>query len=221
MAKIVEGNLCLFLLLRLTAAMVFAVGVVVLADGVYALIKSGSFLSYSGGVLIFGVVIVLLATVGYLNRSNPYLSLLYVSVLFLVFLALGVLTVAMIIDYKKVEDDLGGVNEANIVKYTLLCATVVALIAVLLACCYRSSLLASYLKHKYQQQGRNDSDTALMSPPPEKKEKDHTEGGPLLDMTTESTSPKGKRPILKDDKMIKHVQPGQKTGAKLQPFAFK
>ena len=81
MLRPVEGNLCVFLLLRVSASLVFITGLAVLADGIYAFIQSKSFDYYTGGVLIFGVVIVLLATLGYMNRSNPYLLLLYLVLL--------------------------------------------------------------------------------------------------------------------------------------------
>lgn len=225
MSKLVEGNLCLFLLLRVSAILVFITGLAVLADGVYATIASKSFNLYSGGVLILGVVIVLLATLGYLNRSNPYLLLLYLAVLFLVLLALGALTIVMILD-PGLEDRVGGLEKANYLRYSLLCGTVVALIAVLLACCYRSSLLSSYLKHKY----RPDSKTAyeptspLMQPTHYEDLKKRPLGGPLEDLSPETMQPessKGKTPKMEEGKQIKPVQPAQKTGKSTQPFAFK
>ena len=147
MAKGSEGNLCLFLLVRITCILLFAIGVGVLADGVYATIQSRSFDYYAGGVMVFGAVIVLLSTLGYLNRSSPWLLLVYLSVLFLVFLALTGLTIAMILD-AALADKVGGETHANYLRYSLLFAAIVALLAVLLACCYRSSLLVAVYKDR-------------------------------------------------------------------------
>ena len=225
MSRIVEGNLCLFLLLRVSAILVFITGLAVLADGLYAIIESHSFNYYSGGVLIFGVVIVLLATLGYLNRSNPYLMLLYLVVLFLVLLALGTLTIFMILD-PDLEDRVGGLEKANYLRYSLLCGTVVALIAVLLACCYRSSLLSSYYKHKYRQDSKpskaSDTTSPMMEPTHYEDLKKRPLGGPLEDLSSAPppSSSKGKAPKMDDEKKLKPVQPAQKSNKPYQPFAF-
>jgi hypothetical protein len=205
--------------------LVFIIGLAVLADGLYAIIESG-FNRYSGGVLIFGVVIVLLATLGYLNRSNPYLVLLYLVVLFLVLLGLGTLTIFMILD-PGLEDRVGGLEKANYLRYSLLCGTVVALVAVLLACCYRSSLLSSYYKNKYRQDSKPskvpDSTSPLMEPTHYEDFKKRPLGGPLEDLSPEAQPPsssKGKAPKMEDEKKIKPVQPAQKPQKPYQPFAF-
>lgn len=225
MSKAVEGNLCLFLLLRVSAILVFITGLAVLGDGVYATIESKSFNYYSGGVLIFGVVIVLLATLGYLNRSNPYLLLLYLVVLFLVLLALGALTLVMVLD-PDLEDRVGGLEKANYLRYSLLCGTVVSLVAVLLACCYRSSLLSSYLKNKYRTDPQKafEPSAPLMQPTHYEDFKKRPLGGPLEDLGPETQQPassKGKVAKVEEDKKIKPVQPAQKPGKPNQPFALK
>jgi len=139
MVDTVEGNCCLFALMKLANLCMIAVGVMVTVLGIYATAAAKEFSWYSGSFIIFGVVMFLVAIMGYKNRRHSHWMTLYLLLILGLVVCVGGLTIG-IICYPDYANKVGGEKHANAIRYALLAVCILTVICLLLGCWYRSTL---------------------------------------------------------------------------------
>jgi lysylphosphatidylglycerol synthetase-like protein (DUF2156 family) len=149
MADPVEGNPCLFALVKMANLCMIAVGVIVAGLGVYATVAAKDFNWYSGTFIIFGVVMFIVAIMGYKNRRHPHWMTLYLLFILCLVICVGGLTIG-IICYPDYASKVGGEEHANAIRYALLAVCILTVVCLLLGCWYRSSLNDAIFDFEFQ-----------------------------------------------------------------------
>lgn len=134
----VKGNQCLFTLFVLSNLCLGLVGCGTTFAGYYVTRESNAFRWDSGSFIVFGVVLVFLAFLGFCSRRSSGALLCYIlSSLVLLGGQVG-FTLAIIATPDYVN--LLGTTQANIVRYSLLGACGLIFLCMVIAWCYRRTL---------------------------------------------------------------------------------
>jgi len=134
----VKGNQCLFTLFVLSNLCLGLVGCGTTFAGYYVTRKSNSFRWDSGSFIVFGVVLVFLAFLGFCSRKSSAALLCYILGSLLLLGGQVGFTLAIIAtpDYVNILGD----TSANIVRYSLLGACGLICLCMVIAWCYRRTL---------------------------------------------------------------------------------
>ena len=134
----VAGNSFLYCLFRSCTLMLLVVGLGNISAGISVCVQADNFMWYNGGYIFLGFFLVMLAIFGHTTRTALGGLTFYLVCLGAAFAAETGFTLAIII-YTTYENILGAAY-ANLVRYTMLGASVLLLIAIVIGWCYRSSL---------------------------------------------------------------------------------
>jgi hypothetical protein len=134
----VSGNTCLYYTFRTCTLMLVGVGLGNIGAGVAVCVQADDFAWYNGGYIFLGFYLVLLAILGHTTRSALGGLTFYLVCLAVGFAGETGFTVAIIV-YTDYENILG-VAYANVIRYTMLAASLLVLIAIVVGLFYRSSL---------------------------------------------------------------------------------
>jgi heme A synthase len=139
MSNATAGSGCLFCLLRFSNLLLGAVGLAVLALGIYTTVQAAVINWYNGAFIGAGFVIFLVAVFGYKNKRAPNLLTVYLILVFALFVCLVGFTLGIIFypDYAKKVDS---TVRADAIRYSLLGMCVIVLCCLMFGCWYRSSL---------------------------------------------------------------------------------
>ena len=134
----VKGNQCLFTLFVLSNLCLGLIGCGTAFAGYYVTRENNKFEWYSSSFIVFGVVLVFLAFLGFCSRKSSCALLCYLlSSLVLLGVQVG-FTLAIIAtpDYANILGD----TRATIVRYSLLGACGLIFLCMVIAWCYRRTL---------------------------------------------------------------------------------
>lgn len=134
----VSGNSFLYCLFRSCTLMLIIVGFGNIGAGVSVCVQADDFTWYDGGYIFLGFFLVLLAIFGNTTRTAMGGLTFYLICLGVAFAGETGFTLAIII-YTDYENNLG-VAYANVIRYTMLGASVMILAAIVVGWCYRSTL---------------------------------------------------------------------------------
>lgn len=154
MGDSVEGNPCLFAMVKVANLCVIGVGLVVTGLGIFATVEAKEFNWYSGTFIIFGAVMVVVALMGYKNRRHSCWMCLYLLGMLAIVACVGGLTIGLIC-YPDYADKVGGEDHANAIRYALLGVCALAVVCLLLGYCYRRSLKDAIFDLETQPSERN------------------------------------------------------------------
>lgn len=134
----VSGNSFLFFMFRTCTLILIIVGFGNIGAGISVCVKTDTFTWYNGGYIFLGFYLVLFAIFGHTTRTALGGLTFYLACLAGGFVGELGFTLAVILytDYEK----LLGEEYANVVRYTMLSACVLILVAICVGWCYRSSL---------------------------------------------------------------------------------
>lgn len=134
----VKGNQCLFTLFVLSNLCLGLVGCGTTFAGYYVTRESNSFRWDSGSFIVFGVVLVFLAFLGFCSRKSSAALLCYILGSLLLLGGQVGFTLAIIAtpDYVNML----GATRANVVRYSLLGACGLICLCMVIAWCYRRTL---------------------------------------------------------------------------------
>ena len=134
----VKGNSCLFYLFVLSNLSLGLVGAGTTYAGYYVTRSHESYEWYNVSFIVFGLVLVLLAFVGFCSRRSSAALLFYIlsSMLMLGVQVAFTLAIIATSDYVNILGD----TKANIIRYCLLGACGLIFMCMVVAWCYRSTL---------------------------------------------------------------------------------
>jgi len=149
MSNATAGSGCLFCLLRFSNLLLGAVGITVLALGIYTTVQAAAINWYNGAFIGSGFVIFLVAIFGYKNRHAPGLLTIYLILVFALFVCLVAFTLGIIF-YPAYAEKVDSSQRADAIRYSLLGMCVVVLCCLMFGCWYRSSLTEALFDEKNQ-----------------------------------------------------------------------
>ena len=134
----VAGNSCLYFLFRSCTLMLILVGLGNIGAGISVCIQADNFTWYDGGYIFLGFFLVLLAIFGHTTRTALGGLTFYLVCLAVGFAGEAGFTIAIIVytDYQNIL----GEAYANVVRYTMLGASILVLAAIIVGWCYRTTL---------------------------------------------------------------------------------
>lgn len=149
MSNATAGSGCLFCLLRLSNVLLAAVGIAVLALGIYTTVQAAVLNWYNGAFIGSGFVMFLVAIFGYKNKRAPGLLTVYLILVFALFVCLAGFTLGIIF-YPAYAKKVDSSKLADAIRYSLLGMCGVVLCCLMFGCWYRSSLTEALFDEEHK-----------------------------------------------------------------------